>query len=133
MKAIAVLIMSLALSGCAATSAIKAVAGVAGLGGDTPDVTAQVGRENTKQGIGLANKSETKTTTEVGDVSGAAVVTQTTTRKQGQVETGTVTATNLKVTTSNPWPLIAAMGIGMLSLLSIIFWFIPSPFRKKEA
>jgi hypothetical protein len=124
-KVIASVLLAVALSGCAATTALKAVTSLAG--GDTPDLTAQVGQENTKQGLGVTSKVETSTSTTVRDVSGGSTVTQKTTKKAQQVETGPVTATNMTVTTSDNKSLLWAFAIGMSAVLGLVFWFVPTP------
>lgn len=50
--------LALMLSGCSATSALT---GAADLIGKKPDVTAQVGAENTKQTVGLNNRTDAST------------------------------------------------------------------------
>lgn len=66
----AVLSLSLTLTGCAATSLLSAA--TSAISPNKPDITAQVGAENTKQGIGVTAK--TSEDTKVGDVSGNAKV-----------------------------------------------------------
>lgn len=78
----AVLSLSLTLTGCAATSLLSAA--TSAISPNKPDITAQVGAENTKQGIGVTAK--TSEDTKVGDVSGNAKVD---TAKQGK-ESSTV-------------------------------------------
>jgi hypothetical protein len=132
-KVIAVLGLALALTGCGTTGVLSAV--TSAISPNKPEITAQVGAENTKQGIGLNTKVESTTKTEVGDVSGSAKVKQTSVKKSTQVETGPVTATNMKVISSDPYPLLVAFGIGMASVLGLVFWFVPTPrqlFAKKE-
>lgn len=132
-KVIAVLGLALALTGCGTASVLSAVTGAVAPG--KPDITAQVGAENTKQGIGLTSKVESTTKTEVGDVSGSAQVKQTSVKKSTQVETGAVTATNMKVISSDPYPLLMAFVLGLASVLGLVFWFVPTPrqlFAKKE-
>lgn len=132
-KVVAVLGLALALTGCGTAGVLSAVTGAIAPG--KPEITAQVGAENTKQGIGLNSKVESTTKTEVGDVSDSATVNQTSTKKSTQVETGPVTATNMKVISSDPYPLLIAFAIGMASVLGLVFWFIPPPgqlFTKKE-
>lgn len=124
-KVIAALGLALALAGCGTTGVLSAV--TSAISPNKPEITAQVGAENTKQGIGLNTKVETTTKTEVGDVSGSARVKQTTTKKSQQVETGTVTATNMTVTTSDPKSLLWSFAIGMSAVLGLIFWFVPTP------
>jgi hypothetical protein len=121
------IVLSLALTGCAATSALSAV--TSAISPNKPEITAQVGAENTKQGIGVTSKVETTEKTSVGDVSGAATVTQKTTKtsKAQQVETGSITATNMTVTTTSPYPLLLSFAIGMCAVLGLVFWFVPTP------
>jgi len=64
----AVLSLSLTLTGCSATSALSAV--TSAVSPNKPELTAQVGAENTKQGIGVTAKQSDET--KVGDVSGNA-------------------------------------------------------------
>lgn len=125
-KVAAAIVLALTLSGCS-TAGILSAATSALTGGSGPEVTAQVGAENTKQGIGLNTKVESTEKTTVGDVSGGSAVTQTKTTKAQQVETGSVTATNMKVVTSDPYPLLISFAIGMFAVLGLIFWFIPTP------
>lgn len=132
-KVIAVLGLALALTGCGTAGVLSAVTGAISPG--KPDITAQVGAENTKQGIGLNSKVEQTSKTATGDVSGNATVVQSQSKKSTQVETGPVTATNMKVVSSDPYPLLIAFAIGMASVLGLVFWFLPPPvklFRKQE-
>lgn len=55
-KLVAGLLLAVTLTGCSATSALT------GLVGSKPDVSAQVGAENTKQTVGLNNKVDSSTT-----------------------------------------------------------------------
>ena len=132
-EVIAALGLALTLTGCGTAGVLSAV--TSAISPNKPEITAQVGAENTKQGVGLNTKVESTTKTEVGDVSGSAQVKQTSVKKSTQVETGPVTATNMKVVSSDPYPLLMAFGIGMASVLGLVFWFIPTPrqlFAKKE-
>lgn len=124
-KVIAVLGLALALTGCSTAGALSAI--TSAVSPNKPEITAQVGAENVKQGLGVNAKVETTTKTEVGDVSGSARVTQTTTKKSQQVETGQVTATNMTVTTSDPRALLWSFAIGMSAVLGLVFWFVPTP------
>lgn len=134
-RVIAVLGLALAaaLTGCGTTGVLSAV--TSAISPDKPEITAQVGAENTKQGLGVSTKVESTTKTEVGDVSGSARVKQTSVKKSTQVETGPVTATNMKVISSDPYPLLLAFALGLASVLGLVFWFVPTPrqlFAKKE-
>lgn len=132
-KVIAVLGLALALTGCGTTGVLSAV--TSAISPNKPEITAQVGAENTKQGLGVNSKVETTSKAEVGAVSGSAQVKQSQIKKSTQVETGAVTATNMKVISSDPYPLLMAFAIGMASVLGLVFWFIPTPrqlLAKKE-
>lgn len=111
-------LLALCLSGCAASSALDAVSAVTG---GKPDMTAQVGAENTKQGLGVSSKVDSSTT--VKDVQGPVNAS-----KQGQqVQAGAVQAESVKVTNGSTGGMLGAFGIGMACVLAILFWFVPSP------
>lgn len=119
-----VLLLCLSLGGCSATSALGTVASA--ISPNKPDVTAQVGAENTKQGIGVNSKVDSSTT--VKDVQGSVNAS-----KQGQqVQAGSVQAEAIKVTNGSPGALLGAFAIGMASVLGLVFWFVPSPLSRRE-
>lgn len=141
----AVLSLSLTLTGCSATSALSAV--TSAVSPNKPELTAQVGAENTKQGIGLTAKQTDET--KVGDVSGNAKVD---TAKQGsdsttvkdvtggsvnaskqgsQITNGNVQAKTIVVSQSDPRSLLWAFGMGLTCILGLIMWFVPSPWKRK--
>lgn len=141
----AVLSLSLTLMGCSATSALSAV--TSAVSPNKPELTAQVGAENTKQGIGLTAKQSDET--KVGDVSGNA---QVDTAKQGsdsttvknvtggsvnaskqgsQITNGNVQAKTIVVSQSDPRSLLLAFGMGLTCILGLVMWFVPSPWKKK--
>lgn len=141
----AVLSLSLTLTGCSATSTLSAV--TSAISPDKPELTAQVGAENTKQGIGLTAKQTDET--KVGDVSGNAKVD---TAKQGsdsttvkdvtggsvnaskqgsQITNGNVQAKTIVVSQSDPRSLLWAFGMGLTCILGLIMWFVPSPWKRK--
>lgn len=124
-KVIVGLLMAVALSGCTATSALKTV--TSAISGSDPGITAQVGQENTKQGLGVKSEVTKTESVKVGAVSGSAQVANTTNKKEQQVETGTVTANKVTITTTNPYPLLWSFAIGMCSVLGLVFWFVPTP------
>ncbi|QFP93589.1 hypothetical protein [Pectobacterium phage CX5] len=114
----------LVLSGCSATSTLGAVASA--ISPSTPELTAQVGAENTKQGIGVNTKLDTSTS--IKDVQGAINAS-----KQGQqVQAGSVQAEAIKVTNGSPGALLGAFAIGMASVLGLVFWFVPSPLKRRK-
>lgn len=142
----AVLSLSLTLTGCSATSALSAV--TSAVSPNKPELTAQVGAENTKQGIGLTAKQSDET--KVGDVSGNA---QVDTAKQGsdsttvkdvtggsvnaskqgsQITNGNVQAKTIVVSQSDPRSLLWAFGMGLTCILGLVMWFVPSPWKKKK-
>lgn len=112
--------LSLTLTGCAATSALSTVASA--VSPNKPDITAQVGKENTKQGLGVNAKVDN--TTNVGDVSGGSVNAS---KQAQQVKAGSVQAESVKVTNGSTGGMLAAFGIGAAMVLAILFWFVPTP------
>ena len=119
-----VILLCLTLGGCSATSALGTVASA--ISPNKPDVTAQVGAENTKQGIGVSSKVDSSTT--VKDVQGSVNAS-----KQGQqVQAGSVQAEAIKVTNGSPGALLGAFSIGMASVLGLVFWFVPSPLKRRK-
>jgi hypothetical protein len=123
-RMLSVILLCLTLGGCSATSALGTVASA--ISPNKPEVTAQVGAENTKQGIGVSSKVDSSTT--VKDVQGSVNAS-----KQGQqVQAGSVQAGAIKVTNGSPWALLGAFAIGMASVLGLVFWFVPSPLKRRK-
>lgn len=123
-RMLSVILLCLTLGGCSATSALGTVASA--ISPNKPDVTAQVGAENTKQGIGFSSKVDSSTT--VKDVQGSVNAS-----KQGQqVQAGSVQAEAIKVTNGSPGALLGAFAIGMASVLGLVFWFVPSPLKRRK-
>ena len=123
-RMLSVILLCLTLGGCSATSALGTVASA--ISPNKPDVTAQVGAENTKQGIGVSSKVDSSTT--VRDVQGSVNAS-----KQGQqVQAGSVQAEAIKVTNGSPGALLGAFVIGMASVLGLVFWFVPSPLKRRK-
>ncbi len=102
-KLVAGLLLAATLTGCSATSALT------GLVGSKPDVSAQVGAENTKQTVGLNNKVDSSTTNKT-DVTDSTVGTlDTSSKKQVQtISTGTIQADRLQVVNNDSYSLILA-------------------------
>lgn len=127
-KLVAGLLLAVTLTGCSATSALT------GLVGSKPDVSAQVGAENTKQTVGLNNKVDSSTTNKT-DVSDSNVGTlDTSSKKQVQtVSTGTIQAERLQVVNNDSYSLIlaglAGASIPLVFLVAILV--IHKLFRKK--
>ena len=123
-RMLSVILLCLTLGGCSATSALGTVASA--ISPNKPEVTAQVGAENTKQGIGVSSKVDSSTT--VKDVQGPVNAS-----KQGQqVQAGLVQAEAIKVINGSPGALLGAFAIGMASVLGLVFWFVPSPIKRRK-
>ncbi len=127
-KLVAGLLLAVTLTGCSATSALT------GLVGSKPEVSAQVGAENTKQMLGLNNKVDSSTTNKT-DVQDSNVGTlDTSSKKQVQtISTGTIQAERLQVVNNDSYSLIiaglAGASIPLVFLVTILV--IRKLFRKK--
>lgn len=127
-KLVAGLLLVATLTGCSATSALT------GLVGSKPEVSAQVGAENTKQVLGLNNKVDSSTTNKT-DVQDSNVGTlDTSSKKQVQtISTGTIQAERLQVVNNDSYSLIlaglAGASIPLVFLVTILV--IRKLFRKK--
>lgn len=127
-KLVAGLLLAVTLTGCSATSALT------GLVGSKPDVSAQVGAENTKQTVGLNNKVDSSTTNKT-DVSDSNVGTlDTSSKKQMQtISTGTIQAERLQVVNNDSYSLILAglAGASIPLVFLVVILVIRKLFRKK--
>lgn len=127
-KLVAGLLLVATLTGCSATSALT------GLVGSKPEVSAQVGAENTKQTLGLNNKVDSSTTNKT-DVQDSNVGTlDTSSKKQVQtISTGTIQAERLQVVNNDSYSLIlaglAGASIPLVFLVTVLV--IRKLFRKK--
>lgn len=128
-KLVAGLLLAVTLTGCSATSALT------GLVGSKPDVSAQVGAENTKQTVGLNNKVDSSTTNKT-DVQDSNVGTlDTSSKKQVQtISTGTIQAERLQVVNNDSYSLILAglAGASIPLVFLVVILAIRKLFRKKE-
>lgn len=126
-RILCVFLLCLSLGGCSATSALGTVASA--ISPNKPDLTAQVGAENTKQGIGVNAKQEDRT--EIKDVQGPVNAS----KHSQQLQAGTVQAEAIRVVNGSPGALLGAFAIGMAAVLGLIMWFVPSPLkgRNKDA
>lgn len=128
-KLVAGLLLAVTLTGCSATSALT------GLVGSKPDVSAQVGAENTKQTVGLNNKVDSSTTNKT-DVSDSNVGTlDTSSKKQVQtISTGTIQAERLQVVNNDSYSLILAglAGASIPLVFLMVILVIRKLFRKKD-
>lgn len=127
-KLVAGLLLAVTLTGCSATSALT------GLVGSKPDVSAQVGAENTKQTVGLNNKVDSSTTNKT-DVQDSNVGTlDTSSKKQVQtISTGTIQAERLQVVNNDSYSLILAglAGASIPLVFLVVILVICKLFRKK--
>lgn len=127
-KLVAGLLLAVTLTGCSAASALT------GLVGSKPDVSAQVGAENTKQTVGLNNKVDSSTTNKT-DVSDSNVGTlDTSSKKQVQtISTGTIQAERLQVVNNDSYSLILAglAGASIPLVFLVVILVIRKLFRKK--
>ena len=128
-KLVAGLLLAVTLTGCSATSALT------GLVGSKPDVSAQIGAENTKQTVGLNNKVDSSTTNKT-DVQDSNVGTlDTSSKKQVQtISTGTIQAERLQVVNNDSYSLILAglAGASIPLVFLVVILVIRKLFRKKE-
>lgn len=127
-KLVAGLLLAVTLTGCSATSALT------GLVGSKPDVSAQVGAENTKQTLGLNNKVDSSTTnkTDVQDSNVGNL--DTSSKKQVQtISTGTIQAERLQVVNNDSYSLILAglAGASIPLVFLVVILVISKLFRKK--
>lgn len=127
-KLVAGLLLAVTLTGCSAISALT------GLVGSKPDVSAQVGAENTKQTVGLNNKVDSSTTNKT-DVQDSNVGTlDTSSKKQVQtISTGTIQAERLQVVNNDSYSLILAglAGASIPLVFLVVILVIRKLFRKK--
>ena len=127
-KLVTGLLLAVTLTGCSATSVLT------GLVGSKPDVSAQVGAENTKQTVGLNNKVDSSTTNKT-DVSDSNVGTlDTSSKKQVQtISTGTIQAERLQVVNNDSYSLILAglAGASIPLVFLVVILVIRKLFRKK--
>ena len=127
-KLVAGLLLAVTLTGCSATSALT------GLVGSKPDVSAQVGAENTKQTLGLNNKVDSSTTNKT-DVQDSNVGTlDTSSKKKVQtISTGIIQAERLQVVNNDSYSLILAglAGASIPLVFLVVILVIRKLFRKK--
>lgn len=120
------------LSGCSATSALSAASSLVG---SKPDMTAQVGAENTKQGIGVSNKTDASSSTDVKDSTvGTVDSSRGKSAKAQNISTGNIIANRIEFKNSNNFAMILAFIVGWLLVLIVYekrFWVKLK--NKKEA
>lgn len=127
-KLVAGLLLAVTLTGCSATSALT------GLVGSKPDVSAQVGAENTKQTVGLNNKVDSSTTNKTDVLDSNVGTLDTSSKKQVQtISTGTIQAERLQVVNNDSYSLILAglAGASIPMVFLVVILVIRKLFRKK--
>lgn len=119
----------LCLSGCSATSALTAATGLIG---SKPDLSAQVGAENTKQGIGVSGKSDSSSATTVKDSTvGSVDSSRSKAEKAQNISTGSITADRIEVKNGDGIITILAFLAGLLPMLGVEVWLVLR--KRKEA
>lgn len=128
MKRALALLLVLCLTGCSATSALTAATGLIG---NKPDLTAQVGAENVKQGIGLSGKSDSSSETTVKDSTvGTVDSSRSKAAKAQNISTGSITAERIEVRNSDNTAMILAFLAGSIPILGVELWLRR---KRKEA
>lgn len=120
---VAGLILSMALTGCSATSALT------GLMGSKPDLSVQAGAENTKQTVGLNSKSDSSTDIETTIRDSNVGALDTSTKKQSSsVTTGTINTERVQIVNNDGTSIILSGLAGALVPIAILI--IVLLFRK---
>ena len=125
--AFAVAVGVISLSGCSTASALS------GLLSDSPDVTAQVGAENTKQLAGVTAKAEDKREVKVSDSNIGKI--DSSVKKSVEVSTiqaNTVNAESITVTKPGNW-YDAIVGWTLVFIGLLMVYFSIRKYEKKEA
>lgn len=133
MKRALALTLVLCLTGCSATSALTAATGLIG---NKPDLTAQVGAENTKQGIGLSGKSDSSSETTVKDSTvGTVDSSRSKAAKAQNISTGSITAERIEVRNSDSTSILLAFLAGAIPLLTaeVVLRYISRKKSRQEA
>ncbi|QXG07638.1 putative spanin [Erwinia phage Snitter] len=116
-----ILIAAIALTGCSG-----GLGSLAGLVGSKPEVTAQVGAENVKQGVGLSSKVDASSEVK-NDLKNSKVESLDTSNGKkvsaSSISAGTITADRIEIRNNDSplWVEIAA-GVICLLLLLILVW-----------
>ena len=120
--AVSAALLMLCLSGCSATTALSAATGLIG---SKPDLSAQVGQENTKQGIGLNTKLDDSSATKVSDSTvGALDSSKSKAAKAQNISTGSITADRIEVKNTDSLAMIGAFLAGLIPMLLVELFLI---------
>lgn len=133
MKRALALLLVLCLTGCSATSALTAATGLIG---SKPDLTAQVGAENVKQGIGISGKSDSSSETTVKDSTvGTVDSSRSKAAKAQNISTGSITAERIEVRNSDSTSILLAFLAGAIPLLTaeVVLRYISRKKSRQEA
>lgn len=132
-KVAASVVLALALTGCS-TAGVMSAATSALTGGSKPEVTAQLGAENTKQALGLNSKVTTEDKQSLGDIKAdTAMVKQQKTQKKAQAEVGAIEAQNVQIVTSDNKALLASFALGLAAVVGLVVWAARRRDKKEEA
>lgn len=122
--------LSALLVGCSGATALSAATGLIG---SKPDLSAQVGAENTKQGLGLNNKVDTSSSTDVkGSTVGTLDSSHGKSAKAQNISTGSITADRIEVKNSDTTAMLLAFLAGLLPILGVVAWEIRLKRKSKE-
>lgn len=125
-------LLALSLSGCAGMSALSAV--TSAISPNKPDLTAQVGASNTKQGIGANVSTEDKNETTVRDSAvGTVDSSKGKATKAQNIQTGSITAETITVKNNDSWDLIWAFLAGLIPLLLAVGFLVWFALKSRRA
>lgn len=131
-KSMVVILVSLSLlSGCSATSAIDALTGTIG---SKPDLTAQVGAENVKQGVGVSNKTDTSSKVENNLKDSTVDNLDTSSKKKvstSSISADTIKADKIEIRNSDGQE-TAGLIAGFAALIALVVGFGMGRFSKKK-
>lgn len=96
-----------------------------------PEVSAQVGAENVKQGIGVTAKNEQKSETNVNDSQIGKV--DSSTKKTESIKAGTIQAERIEVNNGGGWDYFGFGFIAAWVLAALFVWSISYRKKHKEA
>lgn len=115
---VAIIVLCFVLTACSATSALT------GLVGSKPEMSAQVGAENTKQGIGVNNNTDTSSKQETTFKESQVGKVDSSNKKQvstSSIKADTITADKIEITNNDSDLLpVVAISIGLIILSFII-------------
>lgn len=135
MKALAALTLTTVLWGCSSLSPVAMVGDVAKAAvGAEPGITAQVGKTNTKQGLGVTTSQEESSSVapnvyvkQADTVNTVTQASKTTTQQRQTFTTGNVQAETVNLTGNDTESLAIAFLAGLFPPLLLLLWVLPAP------